>query len=167
MKFKVLILSLFFAVGLNINAYADFVSEHTHGDIQKNANGDCVVPCLLDKEHDVPGVLEWLEEKKDCGDIGLGCTYVDVPCPRQIVIKEIEGGYEIRSFITEVTISFTTDSVNWSTFTKDPSFHRFAPNQTMVIGKNDKFPFLSNLQIKLEGVITDENGEFVVRIPKP
>ena len=111
--------------------------------------------------------MQWNPELKDCETVGTDCVYVTVPCKRSIVITEIPGGYEIRSFINEVLISYKADSLNWTTFTKEPSFHRFAPSETMIIEGNDKYPFLSNLQIKLEGIITDENGEFVVRVPKP
>ena len=159
---KFVFLFIIFCLGLSYNSNA--VPENGGNNPQGQA--ECIVPRQI-PEGEAPGTLMWDPDSKDCVDIGLDCEYVPCPETKIVQIYTVEDGYLLTSSINKIKFNLKDSTGNWSVYTRQPGNYTFKDYEAMDIGICPDFPFLSHLRIVLNGITTDSQGNFEVRVPKP
>jgi hypothetical protein len=114
------------------------------------------------------GTREWREEWHCCGDaIIMNCKIVKLEVPNSIVTVDEDpngNGWTIHGNIESVDLQRLLNN-NWIDVPRDGINYHFSSAETLVIDECDDYPELVGRVIPLDGIITDNNGDFEVFVP--
>jgi hypothetical protein len=125
---------------------------------------DCWVHIKVDPETEAPGHMNWNEQGKYCEDVGNNCDMI--PCDDYFDGKVVStnGGYKLKLKLTSVSMKVLVGNT-WSEYNRDGNNYIFNNKQYLIIDECQAYSFLEGLRIELDGISTDENGNYIVFIP--
>lgn len=90
-----------------------------------------------------------------------------VPCDEYCDgdLVAVPGGYNVNLNLTEVKMTVMDTNGNWSTYVRDGNNYLFNDRHIAIIDLCPTVPALNGLRIELEGIYTDEYGNFQIFVP--
>ncbi len=124
--------------------------------------------CWIHRKTD-PGQGGWKiyddEQNKFCISLGTNCEIV--PCSKSTQLGTIvpqSSGWIISANVASIELKKLTLGA-WIDINRDGSYYTFSAQEKLIIDDCSAFPQLKNLQLDLNGITTDNNGNFSVYVP--
>lgn len=100
--------------------------------------------------------------------VGYDYNCVIEPCKDNSTLSSIEqlptGGWLIHTNLTSVALQRLENNV-WISFTREGANYVFLEPEKLVIDECDTYPQLEGVQLELNGITTDANGNYTVFVP--
>ena len=98
---------------------------------------------------------------------GKGTNCKSYPCQTNYsgIITVLPDGWSLTSSISSANLFIKDDLGNWNLYERDDNNYPFNPSESVIIDNCNDIPELVGVSVNLDGIVTDDNGNYTVFIP--